>query len=588
MNLRMLLAAAGLATSVVPRASLRAQAGAPPGPGSVGGRSELFAGGETERYLRYLQSLGIVRAYPWSIRGLSPRELDRALPDSAQAHPWRSRYALAASRPRGLSVDYVRPTTTVRYNSAFPFGSNDGPVWAGRGVTTAAQAGVAARYDAGWATVALTLAPIAFRAENRAVALESNAVTGDGRFGDLRYPTSVDRPRRFGDRAYTVLDPGQSTLRVDAGKVAVGVSTANQVWGAGDRYPLVLSNNAAGYPHLFLGTSAPLDLWLVTLHTRIAWGRLDQSDYSPVEGSPTFAGLAHPGTRRFTSGVVAVVQPRGLPGLEIGGIRFFHSPWRRGGPTGADLGKPFELFFKKDVPNNSENPFDARSDVDNQVASLFMRWALPTTGFELFGEYYKEDHNFDARDFVLEPDHNAGYAIGARKVFRRADGTLLGIRGELANLESGPISQQRTQGLFYLGGYLRQGHTQRGQLLGPDLGVGAPAGSTFGVDWYTPRGRWSASWSRTLRQDSIARFGGLDVYLPAERTRPRALDVMHAIGVDGTLFRGPVDLTAGVTGVLNLNREFRRDVANLNATLGARYDFGWSRRGASASQARRR
>ena len=588
MNHRMLLAAAGLATSAAPCASLRAQVGAPAAPGNVGGRSELFAGGDTERYLRYLQSLGVVKAYPWSIRAFSPRELDRVLPDSAAAHPWRARYALGGARPRGFTVDYVRPSTTVRYNSAFPFGSNDGPVWAGRGFTSAVQAGVAARYDAGWASVALTLAPIAFRAENRAHALASNAVSGAGQYGDLRFPLGVDRPRRFGDAAYTVIDPGQSSVRVDAGKLAVGFSTANQVWGAGDRYPLVLGNNAAGYPHLYVGTSAPLDLWLVKLHTRLAWGRLDQSDYSPVVGSPTFVRLDEPGTRRFTSGLVAVVQPRGVPGLEIGGTRFFHSPWRRGGPTGADLGKPFELFYKQDVPNSSDNPLDARSDVDNQVASVFLRWVLPPAGFELFGEYYKEDHNFDARDFVLEPDHDAGYALGVRKVFRRADGGLIGIRGELANLEAGPISQQRAQGLFYLGGYLRQGHTQRGQLLGADLGVGSPAGSTIGVDWYTARGRWSASWSRTLRQDNIPRFGTLDVYLPADTTAPRALDVMHALGVDGTLFRGPVDVTAGVTGVWNLNREFRRDASNLNATLGVRYDFGWSRGGASTSEARRR
>ena len=34
----------------------------------VGGRSEIFAGSDLERYLRYLQTLGLVGSYPWTIR----------------------------------------------------------------------------------------------------------------------------------------------------------------------------------------------------------------------------------------------------------------------------------------------------------------------------------------------------------------------------------------------------------------------------------------------------------------------------------------------------------------------------------------
>ncbi|CAA9461126.1 MAG: hypothetical protein AVDCRST_MAG38-64, partial [uncultured Solirubrobacteraceae bacterium] len=379
-------------------------------------------------------------------------------------------------------------------------------------------------------------------------------------------------PRRFGDRPYADVDPGQSTVRVDAGPVAAGASTANQTWGPGDRHPMIVGNNAAGYPHVFVGTSGPVDLWIARVNARAVWGRLDQSDYSPVQGSEAFLDLQQPGTRRFASGVVAVVQPRGLVGLELGGARFFHSPWRAGGPTGRDYRKPFEAFFKRDVPRNELNPTDPSTDFDNQLASLFMRWVLPRSGFEIAGEFYKEDHNFDARDLVLEPDHNAGYALSARKAFRRRDG-VVGLRAEIVNLEVTPIGRQRPQGLNYVGGYLRQGHTQLGQSLGADVGVGSASGATAGADWYTPRGRWSLSWSRTLRQDDVPRVTEFGLVAPATTVDRRAYDVLHALGAEAVLFRGPLDVTAGLTGALNLNREFRGDVFNVNGLLGVRYNL---------------
>ena len=54
--------------------------------------------------------------------------------------------------------------------------------------------------------------------------------------------------------AYTRLDPGQSTIRLDFPAVTLGASTANQQWGPGSTHPLLLGNNAPGFTHLFLGT----------------------------------------------------------------------------------------------------------------------------------------------------------------------------------------------------------------------------------------------------------------------------------------------------------------------------------------------
>src|SRR5438034_823114 len=141
-----------------------------------GERSEIFAGSELEAYLRDLQLVGMVSLYPWSIRSFSPRELDALFPADSAVHPWTHRYELRppTPAPNTLSFDVVRPTVSARVNTTFPYGSNDGPIWAGRGVTPPVQLGFAVRYR----FVSLTVAPLAFVAQNASFALMPDGPTG--------------------------------------------------------------------------------------------------------------------------------------------------------------------------------------------------------------------------------------------------------------------------------------------------------------------------------------------------------------------------------------------------------------------------
>jgi hypothetical protein len=523
---------------------------------ALGGRSEIFAGSELETYLRYLQLVGAGAPYPWSVRSFSPREVDAILaPD--RPHPWAARYALGAAgaeRRDGVRMDWVSPTAQARLNSTFPYGSNDGPVWSGRGLTLAAQGGVAVR----WRALSATVAPVAFVTQNASFELQDNGLPGELRFADGRMPLQVDRPQRFGSGVYGRLDPGQSGIRADTRWVAAGLSSANQTWGPGDRYPLMLGNNAPGFLHLFAGTGEPVSLGVARVHARVMWGALEQSTWSSVRGPRHFESAARPGTRRFASGLVAVVMPRGLRGLELGGARFFHSPWRRGGPNGRDLRKPLEGLFKSGLTGD-ELAIDPYTDYDNQLASLFGRWLLARARFELFAEYYREDHSWDLRDFLNEPEHGAGYLLGARKAFVRGDSSFVALRAEIANQEARPQAQQRPEGLIYVHGYLRQGHTHRGQLLGADIGVGSAAAASVGVDAYTPRGRRSITWTRNLRQVSSPTMDSQGLLWRAGQEYPKALDVVHALSGELVRFRGATDLTAGVAAVVNFNRDFAHD-----------------------------
>lgn len=510
-------------------------------PGASDVRHEVFAGSGLEDYLRYLQLDGSVPLRPWSIRAFSPNEVS-ALVRTADDHPWSKHFTFTSDSARTSGFSWLRPSAQAIYNSAFPYGSNDGPIWAGRGVTTAVQAGFAAEYG----PVSLTVAPIAFRAENAAFELVENGMEGQLRFANAIDPQYIDLPQRFGEAAYTRIDPGQSTLRLDYRGLASGVSTANHVWGPADQHPLILGNNAAGFPHVFLGTSRPVGVGIGSIHGRMVWGRLQHSAYTPAASGNPY---------RLMSGLVVVFSPRALSGLEIGGSRFFHSIWP-GRHIGLDnLFLPIEAFYRKDTSDPLDDDLAYASN--NQLASIFSRWVAPRSGFEIYAEYAREDANWDWRDFVLEPDQQAGYALGARKLWRRSEGNFVGIRAEVINTQINALPQVRMQSTFYRHSLLVQGHTFAGQALGSASGF-AGGGSFVAFDSYYPRGRWTAFIARDLLDHETI-------------TRPSAgRNVNHSVGGEILLLRQP-NLLAGVTNVYQQNRG--GDLFNLSVTAAVTWKF---------------
>ncbi|MBA3889504.1 MAG: hypothetical protein H0X64_03140, partial [Gemmatimonadaceae bacterium] len=375
LTIALLMATASVAVAQVPADTT---------PGSQVLRGGAFAGSALESRLRTLQLLRAIPAHQWSIRQLGPRELERltladsvALPASL-SRPWCAQQCdLRGGRSAGVSL--LPAEASVWFNSTHPFGINDGPVWAGRGVTTAVSAAVSAHAG----PLSLVLAPIATWSQNAAFALEPNGQTDELRFADAFFFDLIDHPQRFGDAPVTRIDPGESTLRLDLLGAAAGMSTASQWWGPMSIYPFLLSNNAGGFPHVFAGTSRPANIGIGRLHARVIYGDLAQSAYSIMPDA---------GARRFASGVVAVFMPRGLPGLEVGGGRFYHSVWPSTGLTAADFRKPFEGLLKESsVGRNPDGSL--LDDPHNQLASVFARLVLPNSGVEVYGEFGREDHN---------------------------------------------------------------------------------------------------------------------------------------------------------------------------------------------------
>ena len=518
---------------------------APSPPGSLS--HEVFAGSEFERFLRTLQNVGAVGVYPWSIRGIAPSEAE-ALVGGRALGPWGSRYSVPA-RPGGFEVGLTQPSVHTAYNSAFPFGGNDGPVWTGRGLTSELRFGTYLR----WGPLSAVVHPVLFRAENRAFEMAETGLEGDGRYRTALTPGSMDLPQRFGADAYARMDPGYSTVRLEGGGVTLGVSTAGQHWGPAHLHPLVLGPAAGGFPHVFLGTDRPRDIWIGRLHARHLVGQTVQSPYFGRTGADRKA--------MFT-GLVVAFEPRWIQGLELGAMRTFKLHWVSTESRIEQLMRPFETFIK----SNIDDP-DARRD--QQFASVFARWNFPDVGVEFFGEYVRVDHSYDLRVLIAEPDDQAGYALGLRRVWAAEDGTLTVFRAEA--MTSGSTHRERagarTESAYSARPIYHEGsapglggHTHRGQLLATVAGEFGH-GQTLGLDRYDEGGWWSLELDRRLVRDNS---------IGAIPEGAAASDVQLAVGAKAGRFRGRWEFRAGLTGVAELSRHLRDDAFNLRLDLGAR------------------
>jgi hypothetical protein len=199
---------------------------------------------------------------------------------------------------------------------------------------------------------------------------------------------------------------------------------------------------------------------------------------------------------------------------------------------------------------------------DNQLASVFFRWVFPHSGFELYGERGFEDQFYDLRDFVQDPDHEREYMFGFRKTLMRPNGALDVLKLELINYQLPTIARVRIEGLIYVHTPLRQGHTNRGQLLGASAGVGAAAASTISWTRYSQRGSSTFLVRRIVHdQTNLA---------PFREVSPSMSDVTISAGAERMRFGRYLDFGGKLEIMEDYNHNFTKDVPNLNFQLTAR------------------
>jgi hypothetical protein len=510
-----------------------------------------------EDYLRLLELTGEASPSAFSIRPL----MDGAPPQlEGRGHPWNNRLGAAFLRrddradvgvrtPWSTDIGWTEARLRMFANTGHPYGGNDGVVWQGKGLTTAVEAGGWAR----WGSLSVRLQPVYTVSQNATFDLAAVALPG---MPEYAYPwRRIDMPQRFGDGSVSTLHPGDSEVRLDVRGVTLGLSSRNLWWGPGIHHSILMSDNAPGMVHGFLGTRRPVDIWIGDLEAQWIWGRLGQSDYF----DPAFEE-----TKRFGTGLALTYRPAFAEGLYFGATRMFFGFVPDGG---AELGDYFLVLqgVRKQGLATPENP--QGNDREDQMLSLFMRWVLPASGLELYAEWARNDHSWDFQDFFMEPEHSQGYILGLRKAKRLDEGRRLAVGAEMINLQRGRTSEVRATPHFYAHHIVQQGYTNEGQVIGSSVGPGGNA-QVLTTELYDDWGR-----ARLLLERRIHDNDAYYAYAAANDLDSCCHHLGLSAGIDALVFTGPFDLGGGVTLARELNRYFDRgnDVWNLNLSISARW-----------------
>lgn len=396
---------------------------------------------------------------------------DSYMDDAAGRDGWWNRKLTQMEEPvdESFKVGLFEPVLQSTFNSRLPFGENNAAAWYGRGITTDIQGGAYITSD----YLTLTLRPQIVFQQN--MDFENPRFLFTDREGNLQYlaegiGTRVDNPYRFGPDPFWTSHPGQSSVRVHYKNLETGFSTEPLWWGGAVHYPLMMSNNAPGVPHLFIGSRGPIHIpWVGKFEFRWMGGW--------PEDSPYFDAPEQFSHQRFLNSANLSWSPHLFPGLYIGLSRTFlmHIPE---GLSWGDVGKIFELGRTSSTP-------DDETFVD-QSASIYFRWLFPKAHAEIYGEFFREDHSFDFRDFLMQPHHNSAFSFGFQKLFYTTltpNIDFVKVNLEVTSLNPSRLDEIRWQTYFYTHSRIRQGQTNEGQILGAAIGPGSSS-IYLGVDGY--------------------------------------------------------------------------------------------------------
>jgi hypothetical protein len=450
-----------IAAAIVAVAPVHAQLVAPSRACAAGAVTTTLPGGLRDE---------IVRAQ--TIRSRGAWSLNRGATDAA-----RSRM-LADSSPQTVRVAAVLPEILATSQQSFPLPANDGPLWAGKGLSYSITGGLAlCGAHAKWGAI---IAPTYWYAENAPFELPDNPqfvppIRQDYSPWASPYhyiPRSLDSPRRFGDNVLKRVDPGAIALWFRTPRFEAGFTTESEWWGPGLHNALLLSSQAAGAPRAYVRTSAPIK----------AAGELDLRYFiGGVSFSPFFFAVPEDSTRSL-SGVSAVWRPNFERGLTLGVARIVAAP-RFGNNWFKHLLDPVvPVGTPNALPYSDKTQYPGR----DQLFSLFADWRLPDDGSEIWFEWGRAEIPNGLRDFIESPNHTQALTLGLQHVRPlRWNGWSARVGAEYTQTNQSSTFRERPTGSWYTSRAVQGGFTQKGQVLGAVVGPGSVT-QRVGLDFLSP------------------------------------------------------------------------------------------------------
>ncbi len=535
-----------------------------------------------EYYHRLLQVSGIAGDH-------SSFTLRPVTPDSkiSARHPWQANIYYDQPPLNFMPVDlgelnFYEPVWFQSYNTRLPRGTNDGAVWQGRGYNTAISAGFKTTYG----PLHIQFRPQIGMAQNsefdlgpydppmiRASSQDYRGEASEFAYRDFR--GSIDYVQRYGDKTYSWADLGHSSVELRYYGFRIAYSNT-PIWsGPAVHTSLHFGYSAPGFQHLYLGTYRPQKTPIGAFEWAYIFGGTHKSDYFDIDGEFP--------RRQSVNSLIVSYSPRFLNGLTLGAVRTFFHPFPSSfSEYRGQASKLFEAVVRAGL-RSEDNP--SGYDPDNQLASGFIRWILPEAGLEIYGEYGRNDHNVDFRDFRLQPNHHRAYSLGMIKTLVLPKNRFLGLNLEINQLEA--MRTTITRGNNHLGGWYTHtqqvlGFTNRGQIMGTGYGPGMNM-QMLKADLYDPAGRISIKLARIAyhnsRVDQYFRF--IEEVNPADVEHSEVRNFEFLAGAEATAFlKYGIELTASLEQSFIFNHHNIRgnDITNTRLELILRKQIrGWKR-----------
>ena len=372
-----------------------------------------------------------------------------------------------------LGIDYF-----IEFNSHHPYNRNNGTMIPNRGYQHIISPGI--YFKTG--PLRIQIKPEHHFSQNKKF---------DG-FWEGHYPeiwakryglwNTIDMPERFGNKEHNKTTLGQSSIRLNYKNISLGLSSENLWWGPSIRNSIMMSNHAQGFNHITLNTIKPIKTFIGNFEFQIVSGRLESSGYTPPNIDYEYAGtklyvpkinqLGDTKDWRYMQGFVISYSPKFIKNLSVGLIRWVNMysalvdgkyTWMRGNPSYFPA---FRNLFRK---NDKFIDYEAQT---NQAAGIFLKSIWKDAMAEIYFEFHHNDSKQNLRDLFLDSDHSRASTIGLQKIYQgKKDDFLFGW--EWTQMEQSASRLIRNAGSWYQHGYVYDGYTNRGEVLGSSIGPGS-------------------------------------------------------------------------------------------------------------------
>jgi hypothetical protein len=419
-----------------------------------------------------------------------------------------------------IQVRWVPLLNKLQYVQAHPYNWNDGAMVPAKGWQQFIRAGV----NAQWKFVEIQIAPEMGLAQNQlfdGLPLDADQVLWRDYY---RFYNFIELPERMGDKSYNKISWGQSFLKLHYKNWQVGISNENKWWGPAQRNALLLSNTAAGFPHITIGTSKPVSSKIGDFNIELIAGKLTNggwtppSIFMPLRGNPLYVPKEN--HSRIINGINISYQPKWVPNLNIG----FEQTYVQ---YEKDMTKWTDHIPVKNIFYNIPDDGLYQPII---LTAFYFNYTMPEANTTLYGEVGWNLQRTSLRNWVLQPDKGYASTWGIKKIFTTNKKYYWELLGELTQVQLLTRAEQFSTGIptsWYLGSNVRQGYTHDGQLLGAGVGPGGSS-QTVEFNWRKNNNRIGITGERRVHNNDYYQFA----YTASGQFKQYYVDFITTLKVD--------------------------------------------------------